>query len=100
MPDSPPSMLLWNRCSCYFRKLYEEDEANQPTKPGRGQKGRDRTGPAPRHAHSEEATEALLQWRRAVTMATSASQMAVSVNELDRCLAWERSATKVVRALG
>ena len=79
-------------------KLYEEDLNSQPKSSGRGQgRNKDKTVQTPRHADSEPPTDSLLQWREAVSMAASASQLAVCVNQLDRCLAWERSTTKVVR---
>lgn len=79
-------------------KLYEEDLNSQPSKAGgRGQgRNKEKGSHTPKRAESEPPTDNLLKWREAVSKTMSASQLAVCVNQLDRCLAWERSATKVV----
>ena len=38
----------------------------------------------------------LSQWRQAVSMATSASQLSVCMAQLERSIAWEKSLLKVV----
>ena len=43
-----------------------------------------------------EDTLALTKWRQAIGAATSSSQLAVCVNQLERCIAWEKSPMKVV----
>ena len=45
---------------------------------------------------SYEDTVALAKWRQAVSAATSSSQLAVCVNQLEKCIAWEKSPMKVV----
>lgn len=39
---------------------------------------------------------ALLKWRNAVSSASSSSQLGVCMNQLERCIAWEKSPMKVV----
>ena len=39
---------------------------------------------------------ALLKWRDAVSSSTSSSQLGVCMNQLERCIAWEKSPMKVV----
>ena len=46
-----------------------------------------------------EDTMALTKWRQAISAATSSSQLAVCVNQLERCIAWEKSPMKVVCTL-
>ena len=46
--------------------------------------------------NSPEEPDALVQWREAVRSSTSASQLAVYINQLDRSIAWEKSPMKVV----
>ena len=62
-------------------------------------KRRDRSNLAARRdtASLELPTEKLLKWRRAVKDALSASQLALCMCELERCVAWEKSSTIVVR---
>ena len=75
-----------------------------PRKPQRGHRrgGGDRRGggerppPPPRLSANSPPTPELEKWRGAVVKVTSASQLAVCVAVLDRCIAWEKSATKVV----
>ena len=43
-----------------------------------------------------EEPAALLRWRNAVSTATSSSQLGVCMNQLERCIAWEKSPMKVV----
>lgn len=40
---------------------------------------------------------ALLKWRSAVSSASSSSQLGVCMNQLERCIAWEKSPMKVVK---
>ena len=47
----------------------------------------------------EEPTEELLNWQGAIAMVTSASQLAVLASQLNSCVAWEKSPTKVVSSL-
>ena len=47
----------------------------------------------------ELPSEELLKWRSAVEVATSASQLAVCLSELERCITWEKSSSVVVRSL-
>jgi len=46
----------------------------------------------------ETATRDLNCWRTAVNNATSAAQLSLYVAQLVRCIAWEKSIMKVVRA--
>ena len=72
---------------------------NTSRKPHRGRRGGGvvRPPPPPRPSLPALPTPKLVRWREAVVRVTSASQLAVCVNVLDRCIAWEKSATKVVR---
>lgn len=42
---------------------------------------------------------ALTKWKTAIVQATSSSQLAVCINQLERCIAWEKSPMKVVSLL-
>ena len=75
-------------------KVYAEEQEKDHSK----SKRRDRSNLAIRRdsAPLELPTEKLLRWRRAVKDAMSASQLALCMCELERCVAWEKSSTIVV----
>ena len=76
-------------------KVYAEEQEKDHSK----SKRRDRSNLAIRRDSTplELPTERLLRWRRAVKDAMSASQLALCMCELERCIAWEKSSTIVVR---
>lgn len=61
----------------YNVKQETTDEANQPPSP-------------------PEEPIALIKWRDAISQASSTSQLAVYMNQLEKCIAWEKSPMKVV----
>lgn len=74
--------------------------SNTPPPPQRSSgRGRPPKDPEPTPSSApptqEEPTEELLVWQGAVTMVTSASQLAVLASQLNNCVAWEKSPTKV-----
>ena len=75
-------------------KVYAEEQEKDHSK----SKRRDRSNLAIRRdsAPLELPTEKLLRWRRAAKDAMSASQLALCMCELERCIAWEKSTTIVV----
>ena len=79
-------------------KLYSEEQGQNHSK----SKRRDRSNLSARRdtAGLELPTEKLLRWRKAVNDATSASQLAMCMCELERCVAWEKSSTVVVSGEG
>lgn len=83
-------------------KIYAEENAKEPTKSRGGGGGRGRNRECPTIMARREAPpielpcEALLMWRRAVERATSASQLAVCMNQLETCVSWEKSNAVVV----
>ena len=50
-----------------------------------------------RRSSSEQITDGLKLWRKTVSECTSAAQLAMCVNMLRECIAWEKSIMKVVR---
>lgn len=78
----------------YDSKVYAEEQEKDHSK----SKRRDRSNLAIRRDSTplELPTEKLLRWRRAVKDAMSASQLALCMCELERCIAWEKSGTIVV----
>ena len=96
------AMVLYEMLMMYFfgtisnSKVYAEEQEKDHSK----SKRRDRSNLAIRRDSTplELPTERLLRWRRAVKDAMSASQLALCMCELERCIAWEKSSTIVVRA--
>ena len=87
-------------CFLSHRKYAASNPAPPPRTSGRGRPPKDRDS-APSHATAvEQPTEDLLKWQSAVAMVTSASQLAVLASQLDSCVTWEKSPTKVVRRGG
>lgn len=83
----------------FHSKVYAEENTKEPSKSrGGGRGGRDTTiSTTHREAPPIELPcEGLQMWRTAVEKATSASQMAVCMSQLERCITWEKSSSVVV----
>ncbi len=75
----------------YDRKLYEEENPKEKNKSKTTRRDRlnlsnRRDAPA-----MELPSDELLKWRNAVEAATSASQLAVCLSQLECCICWEKS---------
>ena len=77
------------------RKYISKSPPPLPRSSGRGRPSKEPE--APPTQTQEEPTDYLINWQGAVSMVTSASQLAVLAGQLNSCVAWENSPSKVVR---
>ena len=87
--------------SSYYSKIYAQEQKDS-SKSKHGTQRRDQVNLASRRdsLQLELPSENLLNWRQAVGGAMSTSQLAVSMCELENCIAWEKSNTIVVSLSG
>jgi hypothetical protein len=77
------------------KKYISKSPPPPPRTSGRGRPPREQEAPPTNLPTQEEPTEDLINWQGAVSMVTSASQLAVLASQLDSCIAWEKSPSKV-----
>ncbi len=85
--------------SLFSSKVYAEENKTKESSKPRGRWGRGDTTAHTSHREAppiELPCEGLQMWRTAVERATSASQLAVCMSQLERCITWEKSSSVVV----
>jgi hypothetical protein len=75
------------------KKYISKSPPPLPRSSGRGRPSKEPE--APPTQTQEEPTDYLINWQGAVSMVTSASQLAVLAGQLNSCVAWENSPSKV-----
>ena len=72
-----------------FHPIPSRSHGSKKTEAGGGREDKESSSPPPEPV-------ALTKWKTSAVEATSSSQLAVCVNQLERCIAWEKSPMKVV----